>query len=106
MIFTTGVIAVTQISIGGGEIHVIHDWETLAPAYMGRREKQRWTCMNWQLQMSNRHQNHCLHWPPEELTSVALDAFLSESLIGLLNLDIVARMINLGIYNKQYENGP
>lgn len=32
----------------------------------------------------------CLHWPLEELTLVALGAFLSESLIGLLNLDIVA----------------
>ena len=40
MIFTTGVIAVTQSSRGGEERHTTPDWETLAPVYMGSREKQ------------------------------------------------------------------
>lgn len=89
MIFTTGVIAVMQSLRGGGQMHITHDWETLAPAYMGSREKQWRTYMNRQLQMSNRHQNYLSSlatWG----TLVALDAFLSELLIDLLSLDIVA----------------
>lgn len=58
MIFTTGVMAVMQSSRGGGEVHITHDWETLAPAYKGSRGRQWWTYMNRQLQMSNRYQNY------------------------------------------------